>query len=77
MRMWRAGCVHEQLEKTRQMQLLVHPEWWEEEREITRRESVERFVTERNNWIRYRMDKYLLSMEQASTGGTSNQSIRT
>jgi hypothetical protein len=70
-RLWRAGCVHEHLEKTMQMQLLIHPEWWEDEIETTRRESIEGIVKERNDWITDRTDEYLLSMEKKQVADAS------
>jgi hypothetical protein len=62
-RTWRAGCVHEHLETTPTMQLLVHPEWWEEGEEQNRRGTISRVVRLCQDNITRLMEEYAVSME--------------
>ena len=50
-RAWRAGCIHEYLDKADKIQVLIHPEWWEADKTLSRRETINRFQRERQNQI--------------------------
>lgn len=60
---WRAGCLHEHLAKAEKMQVLIHPEWWEAEETQTRRETINRFIRERQNQIATALEEYAKRVE--------------
>jgi hypothetical protein len=65
-REWRNGCVHEHLPRASHLQLLVHPLWWDAERERGRREIVRRIAERRGRAIRDALEAYADEMGEES-----------
>lgn len=67
-RQWREGCVHEHLARATQLQLLVHPLWWDAVPGTTRRDVVRAVGASRTRAIEEALERYLCEMDRSGAG---------